>query len=140
MAPLLCSSPERAQRFSADIPLLDLSPVKELKSGADRRSAAAADEHNLSDEFASLVLSFPRHASAQAAVGSKSAGNQVRPTSAPGLAHICAGTGPTTAPGRTHICAGTRPHLRRDSPTSAPGRTHICAGTAAATGPHLEWT
>jgi hypothetical protein len=115
MAPLLCSSPERAQRFSADIPLLDLSPVKELKSGADRRAvAAAADEHNVSDEFASLVLSFPRHASAQAAVGSKSAGNQVRPTSAPGLAHICAGTGPHLRRDWAHNCAGTRPHLHQD--------------------------
>ena len=28
---------------------------------------------------------------------------------------------PTSAPGLAHICAGTRPHLRRDSPTSVPG-------------------
>jgi hypothetical protein len=27
----------------------------------------------------------------------------------------------TSAPGLAHICAGTRAHLRRDSPTSAPG-------------------
>jgi hypothetical protein len=36
------------------------------------------------------------------------------PTSAPGLAHICAGTVPTSAPGLAHICAGTGPHLRQD--------------------------
>ena len=41
---------------------------------------------------------------------------------------------PTSAPGRAHICAGTRPHLRRDAPTSAPGLAHICAGTR----PHLR--
>jgi hypothetical protein len=47
-------------------------------------------------------------------------------TSAPGLAHVCGGTGPqprldrpTSAPGPAHICAGTGPHLRRDRPTSA---------------------
>ena len=54
------------------------------------------------------------------------------PTSAPELAR-------TSAPGLAHICAGTRPHLRRDSPThlrrdsptSALGLTHICAGTCS---------
>jgi hypothetical protein len=37
---------------------------------------------------------------------------------------VSAAGGPASAPGLAHICAGTRPHLRRDSPTSA---AHMCA-------------
>ena len=51
-----------------------------------------------------------------------------RPTSAPGLAHICARTGPY--PRRdSAVCAGTSSHLRQDRATSAPGLRHVCAGT-----------
>jgi hypothetical protein len=35
---------------------------------------------------------------------------------------------PASAPGLAHICAGTRPHRRRDSLTSAPGLANICCG------------
>jgi hypothetical protein len=35
----------------------------------------------------------------------------------------------TSAPGLAHICAGTGPHLRRDWPTSAPGLARVCPGT-----------
>ena len=50
-------------------------------------------------------------------------------TSALGWSHW-----PTSAPGLAHICSGTGPHPRRDSATSAPGLAHICAGTR----PHLQ--
>jgi hypothetical protein len=37
----------------------------------------------------------------------------------------------TSAPGPAHICAGTCPHLRRDLPTSAPGLTLLVSAQGA---------
>ena len=131
---LRSTSPDRRV---AEVPLLDLSPVNELKSGAGRPLAAAiADQLDVSAEFASFVLALPSRASAPDA---KSKGTEVRPSRRPPGFAAAATRRPVHSPASECECARVRAACRTSCivcrtfawQTCAQATSAIVTGTAA---------
>lgn len=125
-----------SQHFSASATPTHFLFTTRTRSGRAMLARALPENAPFSAQAAAWTdphLRRDLHTSAQ---GPDSHLHRDSPTSMPGLAHICAGTGlylrrrdlHTSAPGLDHICTRTSTHLRRD---------HICTRTC--THLHRDW-